>query len=493
MSLLQRCLAQPHTLFLWIALIFGAMNVVLNPPFMGVDEENHFARMMGFAKGKLFESASVSAPFAGQVQTETSRMRKFFGHDGYVGGRDFFHDQNDKFKFRDIYNDFLAYAPADNGGATSTFYPYNRAVIYPPLAYLGALPFVHVAVKSGENPLVILYIARICILLTSSLLMYIAIRIAPVLKWQLFLLALLQTCVFIRSGVNADPHVFAYAFLFIALILHTMHTPETISRPNIISLAILATLLCISKTAYILLPGMFLLLDGSKFTSSKQRVFSTLTIVLLPIILGLIWSLVAGIHYHEIPIGNNGYIERAPGVDERAQILFCITHPPAFLHSQLVTFAKLWPLYMGQMIAMVGNSQVDISLPFDLLSVTILLFPFLAFLPVLNWKEANASPHNNTDFKIMLWQRGLCFVLFIVSVQFICLMIYAGNSVVSAEEITGLQGRYFIPLLPLLFLAASHNVTKKISTGINAAIIVYVVSILCYSVYSLLSNDYVLF
>ena len=35
MEVPERWYAAPHTLFLWIALVFGAANLVFNPPFMG--------------------------------------------------------------------------------------------------------------------------------------------------------------------------------------------------------------------------------------------------------------------------------------------------------------------------------------------------------------------------------------------------------------------------------------------------------------------------
>ena len=476
--------ARPHTLFLWIALVFGVANVVLNPPFMGVDEENHFARIIGFAQGRLFESATVSEGFAMQVRKETARMRNFFGHEGRVGGRDFFHDQNNKFDFNDMYHDLLKKAPAETGGGAVAFYPYNRAVIYPPAAYLSALPFAWLGLKAGLNPLAILYLVRVSIFLASTLLIYCAIRITPYLKWQMFLLALLQTSVFIRSGANADPHVFGYAFLFSALMFYALQSPDTLQTKNMWALAVLAALLCVSKTAYLLLPGMFFLLDGTKFLSIKHRILSLFLIVILPILLGVLWSRAAGVHYHAIPVGANGYMLRAPGVDERAQILFCMTHPFTFLHTLLHTFATLWPLYMGQLIAMQGDSQVDMSLPFGLLSIAVLLFPMLAFSPALN--------SDGRNFRISLQRRSLCLALFVTSALLICIMMYAGNSPIGSAEITGLQGRYFFPLLPLLLFAAQQSLTKKINTAICAAITVYVTAILAYSVYSLITNDYII-
>ena len=63
------------------------------------------------------------------------------------------------------------------------------------------------------------------------------------------------------------------------------------------------------------------------------------------------------------------------------------------------------------------------------------------------------------------WQKFVIFITFLIIFGLIFTSLYVQWTTIGSESILGVQGRYFIPILPLLMLLIGNDI--KIKSGYN--------------------------
>ena len=474
---LEKIYAQPHKIFLWIALFFGTLYVFIIPPFAGVDEDHHFARILALSQGKLLDAAILPKYFVNFVDKEGKRILDFF----YFKPNSFF------FNYHDIHQ---AITTQQRNLEPTKLYEYNRAVVYSPIAYFSALPIAFLATKLSLHPIIVLYLIRISIFVAATFMIYYAIKISPILKWHFLFLALLQTSVFVRSTASADPLTISYIFIFIAIILKIINENQLISTRNLVYISIISCAICLSKTAYILLPLLFFIIPQNLFTSKSQHIKSTLIIVVLPIIIGCAWFLYSSGQYQSLPTltPNDKYAAsyaKTSGTNEYEQIKFIIHNPINFIETMFnsLVLNENWIKLPMQFVAINGNGQTAFSLPLNLISLIICLLIIPLFMLFI--------PSDEKQLNIVTSSKLFCSSIYGASFIIICSMLYIANTEVGGSFITGLQGRYFIPCLPLLLLTIPKtNFSEKYAHEITSIMTLFLIALLSYSLFGLFINYY---
>ena len=476
---LEKLYAKPHKIFLWIALFFGIIYIFLLPPFAGIDEDHHFARIIALSQGKLLDAAILPKYFVAYVDKQGKIILDFF----------YFGKSNLLFGFNNIYQSITA---THDSMGSEKLYEYNRAVVYSPIPYISAIPTAFIAIKLSLHPIIVLYLIRISIFAASTFIIYYAIKITPLLKWHFLFLALLQTSVLVRSTASADPLTISYIFIFIAFILKKVTSDKFISLKDSVIIFVISCAICLSKTAYILVPILFFVIPNRLFLSRLQHIKLALILVLVPILIGGFWFLFSSGAYHAIPTieMNNKYsiaYSRNTGTNEYEQIFFILNNPIYFikviLHSIFSTLSLI--KLSVQFVEVNGNGQ---SAPLNAIYVIIslLIVPlFVLFLPIRALEN-----HSNLESRNKL----ICLSIYITSFILLCAMFYIANTEVGSQNIEGLQGRYFMPTLPLFCLAISRIIDSEKSYNlIISAMILFVISLLSNSVFYLLEFYYGLF
>jgi uncharacterized membrane protein len=121
------------------------------------------------------------------------------------------------------------------------------------------------------------------------------------------------------------------------------------------------------------------------------------------------------------------------------QVRFLMSHPlqigPIFLN----TIKEKWPLYYESFIGVLG--WMDTYVPFSL------TFFFKVMLLVVGFIDGDRH-------RVLTWRvRLLILLVFAASLFALGVSIYVAWTPTGADHILGLQGRYFIPISPLLLLS----------------------------------------
>lgn len=346
-----------------------------------------------------------------------------------------------------------------NEAAHSGDYSYQKGGN--PVSSLGYLHMA-VAVKIGEFlglPFTVLYILGKAVnLLLYGLVMFAAIRILPVGKMFLTVLALMPTPLLQACSYTYDAVVNSFLALGIALIAAEFFWTErkiTWKRTLLIGAVFLVG--SFPKAVYIPLLLLYLLLPEKKFQNRKGMYLHKGLILLL--IGGMLLSFL-------LPVagGTMQGDERGGDTSVSGQIALILRHPPAYFQvfwsSVKNTFDDMW---MGrENLSYIAYAGIH---PFDgMIGI------FCAAVALTEKKRTWSLPVKNHR----IFRAGLG-ILTLGVVGLIWTALYVSFTEVGATAIAGVQGRYFVPLLlPVYFALYSDKVEGKWKESAYTAVLLLI-------------------
>jgi uncharacterized membrane protein len=384
--------------FAGVGLVIGIAYAIAVPPGRVPDEVGHFWRSCAVAEGHLSAQEDVRQPHSTSLPVGLKTFVWVMSRTG--GGGKFSAEQ-----FRTAWT-----IPREDFKKVSTVvYPAHYTIA----PYLAQSTAALIARVLGLRPFLTFYLGRLANLLAVLLLVTLAIRIAPRYGSVFAAAALLPMSMTVFASWSPDAPTIGWAFLLTALLLEP---PPPDLRADVATGAV-ALMLALSKPAYFL---MVLFAIASPMPRRRKSVVILVT---------LIGTAVAMIY-----AGRTWYSVRpADPVSPAAQIE-CIRASPGrtaavLSHDAVANGAN----YLRQMIGQLG--LLDVTLPGALIAIELVLL-LLAGL-------ASGAPLD--------WRRRLLIVL-VTAGTFagIQLSQYVSWSIACGDVIEGVQGRYFLPLLPLL-------------------------------------------
>jgi uncharacterized membrane protein len=268
-------------------------------------------------------------------------------------------------------------------------------------------------------------LARLASLLTWLVCAYLAIRLIPVGKWLLLLLALSPMSLFQAAVVSADNLTLGLSFVVTALAIRLLHAQggQFLTWLGFVGSGLL---LALSKMPYLVLMALALLKLSQ--TPRRRYVFGALIIlILITMTAGLLWATLMA-HSSEI------FLFMA-----KRQLNRIIEAP--WLYLEMV--GRTLYLHGGDLYTQfIGTfGWLEIALPRWLLALHGVMLLFMAVTD------------NRASLIFTAWSRLVLVGVTAVGVLAVCTALYFIEiRVINSESvIDGLQGRYFIPLaLPLL-------------------------------------------
>lgn len=409
-----------------LAFVTGLSLVFIVPPFQKADEIVHFYKSIAVASGQLHCGATAEPGLIGYTiprylheLPEKTRATYILSHPNAIFPLEL---------YTLLWQENTRYQPAIEPASCTL-----PLVYYLPSGLL-LFPLVQLSAPS----VVIFFVGRLVNFLLAFAITLFALKRAPAsYRWLVLIVLCLPMTVFQFSSYSKDWATLSIGLLFFVELLR-MKFSQTPSYKHLFFVGILSALLVLSRPTYV--PLVFLMLLYLPKVKLKKYRRSALLMFGLPIVSGVafLYLFAAPLWNKFLFLWNQPYVDQ---VDARLQLLHIAQHPWQFLHVLWTTLEKDWYFYWNSMIGILG--WLDYGLP----KIVYTIYYCLFFCIV--WKHI---PHSTAFSR----KEIRSFTIIVASTFFLILFShYIFSTAVAAGHIVGVQGRYFIPLLPFVFIALS--------------------------------------
>jgi len=433
----------------WAALVSGLAFALLTPPFEVPDEPAHFFRIVAIEEGQWFTSRRQGA--GGQELPRWSTETAARWVDSIPG------DETKKIRWRDLVADLRAGRPAGR-----VFVPVSppgkvsrlgySAASYSPLPYLLPAAVVAAGDRMGWSPLLLLLAARITNLGLSLGLLYFAVRVAGAAAPLMTLLALTPMAAFMRSSASADGVTMAAGFLIISISLRYWSMDGPLSRSDVVAGIALPILVCLTK------PNIPLALLPLTVPATRFRTKASAWVFRIAVALSTIAGLATASVWGRDAASASPELASLTSI----QLGALLDHPLVFTRLLAVTYLDYSPRYFAEMIGKLG--WMDTYLPGSLI---VFFYALLLYVAITAGPELTGR------------QRALCLGYAVAAILTVVVAIQVTWNSPGNHIIDGIQGRYFLPMAPLLLLPLTAKRLRRpldrvafaaIATGVSAAL-----------------------
>jgi uncharacterized membrane protein len=425
MSLLK---LKPHFVFLVAAIVFGLTNLILTPPSQVPDEPAHFFKAMHIANGNFFPDSSNNH-VGGYFPKGALNFVLIF--------KTSFDENKKRMNLRDLGEAFKI--RLDEKSESFTIFP-NTARIFP-IPYFPQALGLFIGKQLFASPLIWFYFGRLFNLISWITLIFLAIKLMPLQKWTMVILALLPMHINLAASLSADAFTNAISFLCTAIFLQIAFSVSNVKSKHIFWMALIVLLVALSKSVYVMIALIFFLIPKSKFKNPRFYVSSLILVAFIGIVGFLVASLYTSSVYKLVEPGVSyfpNFAESNPPVDHFDQLKFILKNPIDYTSILFNSFRSQWLQMIFTGIGILG--WLNVVFPFWYYEFMILAVLFMAIF------ENSGKP------VLSLKSKALILLVAFLSIILVYTISYLTWTPVGQNIIDGLQGRYFIPILPLVFM-----------------------------------------
>ncbi len=427
-------------IYIYLAIIFGLLFVFITPPFQSPDEDSHFKKAYLASKGVLYPTVK-DEKCGNDLPIDMIDYIKEKLH--YIGDRykkyqytEFVTDQygtmNHEKKAFNVYSTaqvlFVAYIPASLGIMASKF----CAILF--------------GMQNVSVPYM-LYFARVFSLIVSIFIVYHAIKITPVLKKTMMVVALMPMSLYLMGMVTYDSIIISLSLLAVAYILRLIYDKKIkeVRKKDILIIIALGFMLFNYKVVYSTLFILLLFIPKEKFSSMKKKIIDFIIIGCSILLLTIIFK---------IPILLLPKVVEGSETLVSSQLHFVLNHLFRFIH---ILYRNIVDQRATQLTGMVGMfGLVDTFLPLPVIFFYLGLLIFMAL-----------TENSDDKYRITNWMKiSLLFAVSLTIIGTFSAMYISWTPKIFGKigtyDLTGVQGRYFIPILfPTLLLLANKKIKGK--------------------------------
>jgi uncharacterized membrane protein len=421
------------TLLFFLGLVFGVIYIFLIPPFQAPDEVHHFFRSYHVSKGYLFGEKTQDQRFGGYLPESLYDISTTFRPLRY---------NTEQRTHKDTIS---AAAKMPLKPENEIFLDFPNVAYYAPFGYLPQATAVGAGRLFRAPPLYLFYLGRLANFLFWWAVLFLAVRLMPFHQSTFAYLAILPASLFFHTGINPDAATHALAFLLIASLLRLAYVEGPLKKKHLL-LILVSLIITVNKVVYAPLFLLGWLIPVQKFGRKRNYFLFNSGVLLLHAVVILLWYRVANdlfIPYDEYNPLFREDKQLNPGVDPHAQLRFIVENPLEFAGIVYASYDETlpWTLkhYAGK-FGWEGN-----YLPKWLTDA--LLWGILFFAVT----ESTAKAYLRWRSRLFLIGTGLLMAMAFTVV------IYMQWNTPGKDFITGLSGRYFIPIFPLFILALNND------------------------------------
>lgn len=421
-------------LFVVYALIFGLLLIFYAQPVKNSwDEQIHFGNAYSLAFGRNVEWTEA-AELTKNGETVTC---------------------NTKAEFAEL----RAYLNEKNDTVVYTEQKESLIPAYSSLAYIPQAIFINIASILKTSFSVLYALGKIGNLLIYILVMFWAIKLAKRKKLFLIFVALMPTPLFLAASYTYDTIVFSFITLACVLWANELYN-ESINIRKIIGMVLLFAIGCFSKAVYIPMILIMLILPIASTKKKKDKIIVWTMIlcitclVMLTFVLPTLTSTMAG----DLSFGGDS---RGGATSVVGQLVSMVKHPMASIKLMVKSIFELdnfrnlgYPeadnYFFGNLMFL---NFANLGILTDKWSCVIIA---LAGMLLLTPDQQNIR----YERKLSIMDKIIIAIAVIGTIGFIWLALYLSFTPVGETHISGVQARYY---LPLLYLGALIFDGKRIS------------------------------
>ncbi len=288
-----------------------------------------------------------------------------------------------------------------------------------------------------------IYLSKVINLLFYLIIFYFALKNATKYKKIILYIGLLPTNLYLASQFSYDPTITAALLLaFVSFV--KINESDKINKKYIIVFILSIIWASLIKVFYIPIILLLLTINKNKFDSIKQSKIFKFSIVLLTIV--ILSNLVLPVLLNEVT-GDT----RISGTSVSSQIKFILSNPFKYAYILLImTIKNFFKLFFGYR----ALNELGYLFTFDSIIIkTIYFINLIGFiLTILSNNEKNEF-----DKKQKIISLLCVFTIWIL----ICTALYLDWTPVGSNSISGVNARYFLPLL-IYFIVPFTFYNKKI-------------------------------
>lgn len=314
------------------------------------------------------------------------------------------------------------------------------------------------------------YLGRLFNLLAFAVMVYFSVKITPVGKNVFRVIALLPMTLHLAASYSYDPMIISMSFLFVACCLKAIYEKGAIGKKLLIALGVLIFLIAPCKIIYSCIVLLVLLIPKERFSSRKLSIvikgglliIGVTGIVLLRFstfaaIFGFLLTPAASVITVPSGTATSGGVTSvelgAESLDVRGNdtghfytISDVLADPLGIIELYIVSFGDIGAWYLESAIGhSLGWFQESI-IASDLIPIA-----FIIILLVASLKSSDEKWEIFGKLRVAL--IGIVMLVWILASASMLL----GHTFVSDPHINGVQGRYILPVLPLLLLALRNQ------------------------------------
>lgn len=280
----------------------------------------------------------------------------------------------------------------------------------------------------------IFYLGRICNAICYAALAYLAVRLSGKFRQLMLLIVLLPMNLFLAGTYNQDSTALGLIYVIIGYFIHMISSKHPIQNKEVLLYTTLCSILISLKLPYVLLIGLLLFIPKERF-NIKHRYLKLIAAILLVISLTVLWFISYQQIHSAAPLKNVGVAK---------QLAAILSNPS----KALTTLLREFFLTPYRLIMLFYFGLLD--LPMKELLIPLFFFYTTAFLSNMN------------RLSLSLKTRLGSIVIALSIIAGIITVMYLTWTPVGLSNVHGIQGRYYLGVLPLLALGVTATKSKRL-------------------------------
>lgn len=477
-----------ETVFVPVALVFGLLYMMVLPPLSAPDEIRHYISAYQLSSQILGRPATTEDGYVlvrledWFAEDSCGDFESFLTEEGYhatdedgADGAKVLGQTLTEETYRLIHEkgSTMEEPGKVNSAAEELAVSVHLPVVTTPLAYLAPSLGISLARLLGLNNLWLLYLGRLCNLLLFVGGIYGAMRRLPFGKEVLFGVAVLPMSLHLAASFSYDVMILAGISLFTAECLYLAYKAERVKPGDVLFLAVVMAVAGPCKMVYAVFMGLCLLIPVRKFGGWGKWFLSACCV------LGA-WALAMGIVNGQTVAS---YVSETENfVDWAGEEGYSLT---LLLHQPLRTIRMFYNTVLWQAevyhLTMIGSYLGNLDLVLDVPYLLVMLLT--ACLVGLALRKPGETLVLTGGKRLWIW--FLCLACAGATLFSMLLAL----TPLSSQVISGVQGRYFLPFLPVFLMSVKNDrlvLTHDGTRGIlyvmccaNAYVLYRIFSVVC--------------